>query len=100
MNQDQYAIEAKVWLYKGPASWHFVTLPKKQADILKKRYGLLARGWGSLPVTVTIGKTTWKTSIFPDTKSNSYLLPIKKEARVAEKINVDDNVKFTIQVRL
>ncbi len=27
----------------------------------------------SIPVRVTVGKTTWETSIFPDKKSQTYL---------------------------
>ncbi|MBP9762590.1 DUF1905 domain-containing protein [Patescibacteria group bacterium] len=32
-------------------------------------------------VLVTVGKTMWETSIFPDKKSQSYLLPMKLEVR-------------------
>ena len=31
-----YKMQAKVWLYPGPAGWHFVTLPQKQSDEIRK----------------------------------------------------------------
>jgi hypothetical protein len=42
------------------------------------------RGFGSLRVEVAIGSTTWRTSVFPDTKRGTYLLPVKKQVRAAE----------------
>ena len=69
----------KVWLYQGMAGWHFVNLPRKKSKEIKNLFGGMAGGWGSLPVIVTIGKTSWKTSIFPDKKTATYLLPLKQE---------------------
>lgn len=80
------------------AGWHFLSLPKKDAEDVRKRYGSYARGWGSLPVTITIGKTSWKTSIFPDRKSGTYLLPLKADVRKKEDIGAGDTVKFTIEI--
>ena len=82
---NRYSIKSRVWLYPGMAGWHFVTLPKKQSDEIKKEYGILKRSWGSLPVTVKIGKTSWMTSIFPDKKVNAHLLPIKSDVRKKRK---------------
>ncbi len=56
-------------------------LSKKQSAEITARFGLMKRGWGSLPVIVAMGKTTWKTSIFPDKKAGAYLLPLKAEVR-------------------
>ncbi|HWI05275.1 MAG TPA: DUF1905 domain-containing protein [Acidimicrobiales bacterium] len=35
---------------------------------------------------MTIGGTRWSTSIFPDRKRGTYLLPVKKEVRAAEQL--------------
>lgn len=94
-----YRLRAKLWLYPGAAGWHFVTLPKKQAAEIRGMFGDVARGWGSLPVTVTVGETTWTTSIFPDKKSQSYLLPVKAAVRKAESIAAGDTLWFTLVVR-
>jgi len=91
-------MRAKVWLYHGAGAWHFVTLPKKQSYEIKKTFGPIARGWGSLPVEVTIGKTRWKTSIFPDKKAGAYLLPLKADVRRKEDVANNETVTFTLRI--
>lgn len=49
-------------------------------------------------VQVTVGKTTWSTLVFPDTKQGSYVLPVKKVVRSAEGISQGDNVNVTLEV--
>ena len=89
----------KVWLYPGEsANWHFVTLTKKVGQEIKENFGKTARGFGSLPVEVTIGTTVFKTSIFPDKRLGSYLLPLKAKVRKIEDIEADEPVTFTIKV--
>ena len=44
----------------------------------------MAEGFGSLRVEVTIGATRWQTSIFPDNKRGTCVLPVKKAVRQAE----------------
>ncbi len=93
-------MRAKVWLYHGMAGWHFVTLPKKQSEAIKKTFGAMKRGWGSLPVTVTMGETSWKTSIFPDKKAGAYLLPLKSDVRKKEKVVKGDTIAFLLEIRV
>lgn len=99
MGTNIFHMRARVWLYPGMAGWHFVTVPKKQSSEIKKRFRGTKRGWGSLPVSVTIGKSTWKTSIFPDKKTAAYLLPLKAEIRKKEKISLGVNISFQIEIR-
>jgi Domain of unknown function (DUF1905) len=97
MKKSSYTMKEKVWLYPGDmAAWHFVTLTKKVGQEIKETWGKSARGFGSLPVEVTIGKTVWKTSIFPDKRVGSYLLPLKAQVRRKEDIEEGDLVKFSI----
>lgn len=91
-----YSFKSKVWLYPGMAGWHFVTLPKTIANDINYHFAHRKKGWGSLRVQVTIGNTTWTTSIFPDKKSDSYLLPLKAEIRKKEAIAADDSVDFSL----
>jgi hypothetical protein len=79
-----YEFAADLWRYTGQAAWYFVTLPHDVADDIDEISADARRGFGSVPVEVTVGATTWKTSIFPDTKSESFVLPVKKAVRVAE----------------
>jgi len=95
----RYVLKSQVWLYPGMAGWHFLTVPKKQSDDIKKDFNAKKRGWGSLPVMVTIGKTSWKTSIFPDTRAGAYLLPLKALVRKKEGIFSGDVVTFSLEIR-
>jgi hypothetical protein len=96
----QFKMRAKVWLYSGKAAWHFITLPKKQSAEIKAQFGMMKKGWGSLPVTVTIGNTSWKTSIFPDERRGAYLLPIKADVRKKENISAGETIEFLLEVRV
>lgn len=101
MIQGKIKMRAKVWLYPGMAGWHFITLPKTRGQEIKELFGnKKIRGFGSIPVMVTIGKTSWKTSIFPDKKSGSYVLPIKTEIRKKENISIGDNITFQIEIKI
>ncbi len=97
--KNSYKMRSKVWPYPGMAGWRFLTLSKKQGQEIKKRFGTHVRGWGSLPVSVTIGATVWNTSIFPDKKSGSYVLPLKAKIRKAENISDHSTVSFSITLR-
>jgi hypothetical protein len=99
-HNNRYNMKARVWLYPGVAAWHFVTLPQKQSQEIKEIFGGMSRGWGSLPVVVTIGSTRWKTSIFPDKKADAYLLPLKASVRKEEKITEGDAIRFSVEIQI
>lgn len=82
------------------AGWHFVTIPKDISEEIKSRFGDRTRGWGSLPVSATIGATTWKTSIFPDKKAGAYLLPLKADVRKKEHIGAEDTISLLLDLRV
>jgi hypothetical protein len=96
----KYSFRARLWLYPSEAAaWHFVTIPKAQAETIKATYGKMAKGWGSLPVEVSIGKTVWQTSIFPDRQAGTYLLPVKAAVRTREGLYEGDMVSLSVSVR-
>ena len=86
----KYTFTAQIWKYTGENAWYFVTLPEDIAEEIKALTALhllARRGFASLRVVVTIGTSTWDTSIFPDKKTASFLLPIKKSVRTANKLS-------------
>ena len=93
-----YKIKAKVWLYPGPAAWYFVTLPKKTSEEIDFFFAHIKGGWGSVKVNVTVGKTSWKTSIFPDKKQDSFILPLKKEVRTKESIKEGNKINISLEI--
>jgi hypothetical protein len=50
-----------------------------------------------IPVHARIGKTEWKTSMFP--KDGHYIVPIKASVRNAEKLEEGDKVTVRLEVR-
>jgi hypothetical protein len=68
------------------------------ADIRQLFHGL-GRGFGSLPVVVTLGSTCWRTSIFPDSKAGAYLLPLKAEVRRRENIRNGSTVRIEFSIQ-
>lgn len=98
MKASIFNISSRVWEWKGKGSWHFVTIEKVDADEIKKDWPWPRKGFGSIPVQVTLGKSVWKTSIFPE-KGGSYLLPIKKSVRIAEEISKGDTIEFKLEVQ-
>lgn len=87
----------KIWFWRGPAPWYFVTVPEEQSRDLKAILGFVTYGWGMIPVNVWIGKTEWKTSLFP--KDGSYIVPIKASARKEENLEIGDEVTIRLEVR-
>ena len=98
MLKAEYKIRAKVWLYPGMGGWHFANLKPKQSAEIKVRFATAARGFGSLPVSVKIGATEWRTSIFPDRTSGTYLFAIKAEVRKKERIAAGDTITAIVRV--
>lgn len=96
MNIATIEFDGAIWYWRGPSPFHFVTVPAAQADELKAIAGLVTYGWGMIPVTARIGRTEWKTSLFP--KNGSYIVPIKDSVRRAEALDVDQTVSIRLNI--
>ncbi len=86
--------EAEVIYWRGPSPFHFVPLTDAAAYKVKAEAARLTYGWGVIPVTATIGKLEFTTSLFP--KDGGYLLPIKNAVRLPAEIKVGDRLAVTI----
>ncbi|MFW5473059.1 DUF1905 domain-containing protein [Knoellia sp. CPCC 206450] len=93
----RFTFTAPLWEWSAQGGWFFVTLPIDAADDIAA-LPRSERGFGSVRVRVTVGATTWSTSVFPDTKLGSYVLPVKKAVRKAEGIEDGDDVEVTLEV--
>lgn len=93
-----YRFVATLWRYPGDAAWYFVTLPHDVADDIEEISAPTRKGFGSVRVEVMLGGSRWRTSLFPDTKTESYVLPVKQAIRRAEGITDGDLV--TLEIRL
>jgi hypothetical protein len=94
---ERLVCRAELFVWEGEAAWHFVRLTADVADEVRGLSGP-PRGFGSVRVEARIGATTWRTSVFPDKASGSYLLPVKKAVREAEGLEAGDEVTVELGV--
>lgn len=88
----------KIWFWRGPAPWFFVTVPGEQSRDLKAISGIVTYGWGVIPVQVQVGGTEWETSLFP--KDDLYLVPVRASVRRAENLEEGDEVTVRLTVKI
>ncbi len=93
-----FEFSGEIFYWRGPAPYLFVAVPDKQSREIKSVSNLVTYGWGVIPVHARIGKTEWKTSLFP--KNGRYLVPIKVMVQKAENIDVGDKVTIKLEVSL
>lgn len=82
--------------WRGPAPFYYVVIPEKVCEEIRAAAKQLSYGWGVIPVTAVIGKTTFTTSLFP--KNGGYLLPVKNAVRLPERIELESLVKVKLEL--
>lgn len=93
----EYEFDAEPWRWAGNgAQWVFVTTPDDVADEVESLQTGAGRGFGAVKVRVTVGPTTWDTSMFPSSEHRAYILPLKAAARAAAHIEVGTPVRVRI----
>ena len=84
-----------IW-WRGPAPVHIVVRPAPAAGRMRAVASRVTYGWGCIPATVTVGRTTFTTSIFP--KDGGFRVPLKVAARRAEGVELGDDVDLVVVV--
>ncbi len=92
----KYKFSTKMWKTNLEGSWHFVSLPKTMSKEIRANLKWQEEGWGRMKAVSQIGEIKWNTSIWFDTKINTYILPIKAEIRKKTKLEL--NKKFEIHI--
>ncbi|WP_028045728.1 DUF1905 domain-containing protein [Cellulomonas sp. URHE0023] len=90
----QLEVTGEIWHWRGPAPYHFVTVPEPESAAIKGVASAVTYGWGMIPVEVSTGGTSWVTALWP--KDGLYVVPLRKWVREAEGVELGD----TITVRL
>ena len=91
---DSWTFEAELWSSESVASWVFLTLPPEVCDDVRLLSGP-PTGFGSVRVEVTLGTSTWRTSVFPD-KARDYVLPVKAAVRRREGLEPGDPAQIAL----
>ena len=96
----RYFFEAELWIWdaRRDDSWTFVSLPAEASEEIREVSAGPRRGFGSVPVQVSIGTSTWRTSVFPDSASGVYVLPVKRAVRRAEGLEAGDVAGVTVEL--
>ena len=86
----------EIWYWRGPAPFHFVTVPDEECAAIEAAASLVSYGWGMIPVTAHIGSTGFTTSLWP--KNGGYIVPIKTAVRRGEGLELGDTVTVRLSV--
>ena len=91
----QFEVDVPLWQVDN-GSWVFASLPFDLADEIDDLTRGRQGGFGSVRVEVTLGPSTWRTSLFPDRRRETFVLPVKRAVRTAADVAPGD----TVHVRL
>jgi hypothetical protein len=86
----------RVWEWRGPAPFYFVTVPPEQSQVIKSAEKLVTYGWGMIPVKARIGQTEWRTSLWP--RNGLYVLPLKDQIRRANSLLAGQTVTVWLEL--
>ncbi|MBM6622014.1 DUF1905 domain-containing protein [Micrococcaceae bacterium RIT802] len=82
--------------WRGPAPFYYLRVPDDVAAYIHDVASQVTYGWGVIPVTATVGGTSFTTSLFP--KDGGYLVPLKDAVRRAEGIELDDEITVELEL--
>lgn len=84
------------WEARLDSDWYFVALPLELSEAVRETQ-TYRRGFGGVRVEATIGSSTWRTSVFPQS-DGAYVLPLKRAVRESEGIASDGIVLVHLSV--
>ncbi len=90
------SFSGEIWYWRGPAPFHFVTVPPAESEMIGGVSSIVTYGWGMIPASVTVGETTVTTSLWP--KDGGYIVPIKKALQDREGLGVGDVVEIDLDI--
>jgi len=93
----EFSFSATVWEWRGPAPYHFVSVPPDVAIEIKELASAVTYGWGMIPVSGKIGTTMFDTSLWA--KNGTYAVPLKDAVRKAEGISLNDLVSIELSLK-
>ena len=94
----KYAFASQLYLWSAQDSWHFANLPADISEEIREVSASFRRGFGAVRVDVTCGTSTWRTSVFPDSKAGCYILPVKAEVRNKQNLIAGDSASFEVEL--
>ena len=72
----KYEFSTKMWQHDSPGGWHFTALPKAISKEIRNTLNGRKKV-GRMKAIAQIKQCQWKTAIWFDSKTDTYILPIK-----------------------
>ncbi|WP_203568836.1 DUF1905 domain-containing protein [Aestuariimicrobium ganziense] len=87
---EEYQFTGVIYRWPSNPAMHLMDVPPDISDDLDAtgQHG----GWGSVRVEVQAGTITWRTSVFPDSGRQCFVLPIKAAVRKANGVAEGDEL--------
>jgi hypothetical protein len=79
--------------------YHCIVIEKSVSGLIAQDPRTRVRGFGSVPVIVRIGEVQWHTSLFPNRRTQSYLLLLSKKIITQIAAVVGDEITVVLQLR-
>ncbi|MGE5953567.1 MAG: DUF1905 domain-containing protein [Qipengyuania vulgaris] len=85
-------------------TYHLITIAGETAEAIAMHERLhrlefgARRGFGSVKVAARVGRTQWKTSVFPQSSKTEWVLLVSKEVMRAEDLAEGDNVPLELEL--
>ena len=94
----EFTVTGTMIEWRGPAPYWFLPFTHDDSAMIDELKPMLTYGWGCIPVSVRIGRTTFTTSIMP--KDGVYLIPLKVVVRKAESLAEDSPIRARVTFEL
>ena len=95
-----FTFTAELWEYSGAGAWFFVSVPADQAEDIRSLTHGRRGGFGSVKVAAALNRSRWATSLFPSSEDGTFILPVKKAIRQAERVGAGDPVTIVLELLL
>ena len=94
----KYEFEGVVHRWAANPAFFLVSIPQDCSDEIREISDGLTAGFGSLKVEAQIGSVIWRTSIFPESKTGLFDLPLKAEVRKKNTLIEGSIARVSIEV--
>ncbi len=89
MKQQGFYVKAKVQIFPLQNPWVYVSVHKDYTEMFA---GMMDRGL--FPITVTLGNSTWNTSLLPK-GDGTHFIPLNAKVRKKEDVKIGDTIELT-----
>ncbi len=90
-----FEVVGEIIEWRAPAPHLFVVMSEDDSSELREQPEL-SYGWGCIPARVTVGATTFSTSLMP--RDGRHLVPLKVAVRRAKDLGAGDTISLNVQI--